>query len=80
MKNPCAERRQRRKRAKAPVKRRFKVRVIIQPMLANPTPPAVPNPTVVNTVATTQIPVSISAAMADTSLPVTVYNLAQSKF
>ena len=46
----------------------------------NPTQPAEPNPTVVNTKATTQMPVAKSAATAATSIPVTVYNLAQGKF
>ena len=52
-------------------------------MPANPTlpmntiPPADPTPTVAITTATTQTPVQKSAA---TSIPVTVYNLAQGKF
>ena len=56
---------------------------IAQPMPANPTlpmnpiPPAEPNPTVATLTAATQMPVAKSAA---TSIPVTVYNLAQGKF
>ena len=70
-------------RAKAPVKRRFKVRVIAQPMPANPTlpvnliPPTEPSPTVTTLTATAQMPVAKSAA---TSIPVTVYNLVQGNF
>ena len=66
-----------------PVKRRFKVRVITQPMPTNltlpmnPTLPAEPTPTVVTSTARTQMPVAKSAAM---TIPVTVYNLAQGKF
>ena len=74
---------ERKRRAKAPVNRRFKVRVIAQPMPSNPTstvnpiPPAEPNPTVATLTATTQMPVAKSAV---TSIPVTVYNLAKGKF
>ena len=46
----------------------------------NPTLPAEPNPTVVNTMATTQVPVAKSAAMAASSIPVNFYNLVQGKF
>ena len=77
---------EKKKRTNAPVKRRFKVRVIAQPMPTNPTLSMIPTllaepyPTVVNTMVTTQMPVAKSAAMAATSIPVTVYNLAQGKF
>ena len=60
--------------------------VIAKPMPANPTLsmdpalPVEPNPTLVNTMVTTQTPVVKSAAMAATSISVTVYNLAQGKF
>ena len=73
---------EKKKRAKTPVKRSFKVRVIAQPMPTNPTlpvnltPPPEPNPTVVNTTVITKMTVTKSAA---TSIPVTVYNLAQGK-
>ena len=73
-------------RAKTPMKRRFKVRVIAQPMPTNPTLsvnpnlPAESNPTVVNNTVKIQMPVAKSAAMAATSIPVTVYNLLQGKF
>ena len=69
--------------AKVPVKRRFKMRVITQPISTNPTLPvnpilpAEPTPTVATSTVTTQMPVAKSAA---TSIPVTVYNLAQGKF
>ena len=43
----------------------------------NPILPAEPIPTVATSTATTQMPVTKSAA---TSIPVTVYNLAQGKF
>ena len=75
---------ERNKRAKAPVKRRFKVRVIAQPLPANPNLsvnpilPTDPTPTVVSNTATTQMPVK-KTAMTATSIPVTVYNLAQGK-
>ena len=68
------------------MKRRFKVRVIAKPMPTNPTLPvnltlpAELNPTVANTMVTTKTLVAKSASMAATSIPVTVYNLAQDKF
>ena len=74
---------EKKQRAKAPVKRRFKVRVITPPMPANPTlplnpiPPAEPKATVATSTATTQTPVVKSAAA---SIPVTVYHLVQGKF
>ena len=77
---------EKKKRAKAPVKRRFTVRVIAQPMPTNPTLPVnptlptEPNPIVVNTMVTTQMPVAKSAAMAATSIHLTVYSLAEGKF
>ena len=43
----------------------------------NPIPPAEPTPTVATSTVTTQMPVAKSAA---TSIPVTVYNLAQGNF
>ena len=46
-------------------------------MSVNPIPPAEPTPTVAPATATTQIPVTKSAA---TSISVTVYNLAQGRF
>ena len=76
---------EKKKGAKVPMKRTFKMRVIAQPMPANSTLPenltlpAEPNPTVVNTMARTQMPVAKLAAMATMSIPVTVYNLAQGK-
>ena len=63
-KTPVPKKTEKKKRAKAPVKRRFKVRVIAQPMPSdptlpmNPTLPADPTPTVVTTMVTsTQMPV-----------------------
>ena len=82
-KAPTPKKAEKKRRAKAPAKRRFKVRVIAQPMPANPTLPVNPilpaerTPTATTSTATTQMPVSRSAA---TSIPVTVYNLAQGKF
>ena len=58
---------EKKRRAKAPVMRKFKVRVITQPMPANPTfpvnpiPPAEPNPTVTTSTAATQTPLVKSA-------------------
>ena len=74
---------EKKRRARATVKRRYKVRVIAQPLLTTPTspvnpiPPAVPTTTVATSTATTQIPMVKSAA---TSIPVTLYILAQGKF
>ena len=77
---------EKKKRPKAPVKRRFKVRVIAQPMLAspslsmNPTLSTDPTPTVVTTMVMTQMPVEKPATTTTKSIPVNVYNLAQGKF
>ena len=74
---------EKKRRARALVKRRYKVRVIAQPMPANQTSPvhpilpAEPTPTVATSTTTTLMPVVKSAA---TSIPVTVYNLVQGKF
>ena len=71
------------RRAKAPVNRRFKVRVIAQPMptnptlLVNPILSAEPTSTIATLTARTQMPVGKSAA---TSIPVAVYNLVEAKF
>ena len=71
------------RRAKTPVKRRYKVRVIARPMPATPTSPmnpilpAEPTATVATSTTTTQMPVVKSTA---TSIPLTVYNLVQGKF
>ena len=73
---------EKRRRNRAPVKRRYKVRVIAQPIPTNPTSPVnpilpiEPTPTVATSTATTQTLVVKSAA---TSIPVTVYNLVQGK-
>ena len=70
------------RRARTLVKRRYKIRVITQPLATTPTspmnpiPPAVPTPTGATSTATTQMPMVKSAAM---SILVTVYNLAQGK-
>ena len=65
-----------------PAKRRYKVRVIAQPIPTTPTPtapvnltPTVPMPTVATT--STQTPM---VKLAATSIPLTVYNLAKRKF
>ena len=77
------------KRTNAPVKRRVKVRVIVQPMPTNPTLPMKPTlptdptPRVVTTMVTsTQTPVAKSATTTARSslIPVIVYNFAQGKF
>ena len=86
-KTPASKKAEKKKRAKAPVKRRFKVRAIAWPKLANPTLPANltfptgPTPTVVNTMATsTQMLVTRPKTATTKSIPVTVYSLAQGKF
>ena len=74
---------EKKRRARPPVKRRYKVRVITKPIPATPTLPmntilpAVPTPTKATSTATTQMPVVKSAAIY---IPVTVYNLMQGKF
>ena len=76
---------EKKRRARTPVKRRYKVRVIAQPLPTNPTsispmnpiPPTAPAPTVATSITTTQTPMVKSAA---TSIPVTVYNVAHGKF
>ena len=84
--NTPVSKKAKKKRVKMPVKRRFKVRVIEQPMTTNPTLPAnpalstEPTPTVDITMATTQIPEARTAAAPTTAIPVTVYNLAHGKF
>ena len=81
-KAPTTKKDEKKRRAKAPVKSRFKVKVITQPMPTNPNLPVNPilpaeaTPTVATFTATTQMPVTKSAA---TSIPVTVSNLAQGK-
>ena len=72
---------EKKRRARVPAKRRYKVRVIAQPLPTTP-PKSVPvNPIPIPTTAisnaSNQMPVVKSAA---TSIPVTVYNLAQGKF
>ena len=73
-------------RAKVPVKRRFNVRVIAQPMptnpnlSVNPVLPTDPTPTAVTTTVKTQMPVAKQVTATATLIPVTVYNLAQGKF
>ena len=80
-KTPTPKKTEKKRTAKAPVKRRFKVSMIAQPMPTNPTLPVNPilpaEPTVVTFTVTTQMPVAKSAA---TSISVTVYNLVQGKF
>ena len=69
------------RRTRAPVKRRYKVRVIVQPLSPTPTTSVpmnpIPTPMVATSGAYTLMPVVKSAA---TSIPVTIYNLAQGKF
>ena len=85
-KTPVPKKAEKKKRAKAPVKRRFKVRMVAQPMLTNPTLPnnptlpAEPTPTVVTSMVTTQTPLAKSAVVTATSIPISVYHLAQGKF
>ena len=75
-KTPVPNKAEKKKRAKAPIKRRFKVRLIEQSLPINPTP------TVVTTTAasTQMLAVKPTATTANpTPLPVTIYNLAQSR-
>ena len=72
------------RRTRVPVKRRYKVRVIAQPLPTTPTISVpmsqiqtVPTPTVATSTASTQMPMAKSVA---TTIPVTVYNLVQGKF
>ena len=72
---------ERKQRTRVPAKRRYKVRVIAQPLPTTPTTSApvnpIPIPTAAMSNASTQIPIVKSAAM---SITVTVYSLAQGKF
>ena len=81
-KTPGPKMNEKMRRIRVPAKRRYKVRVIAQPIPTIPTPtapvnltPAVPTPTVATT--STQMPMVKSAAV---SIPVTVCNLAKGKF
>ena len=83
-KTPGPKMAEKKRRTRAPVKRRYKVRVIAQPIPTTPTLttplnliPTVPIPIVATSTATNQMLVVKSAAA---SIPVTVYNLAQGKF
>ena len=81
-KTPIPKKAAEKKRAKAPVKRRFKVRVIAQPLPVNPTMPVNPTPAAATTTATsTQMSaVKLTTTTASpTPIPVTLYNLAQSR-
>ena len=69
--------------ARAPVKRRYKVRVITQPLPATPTPPVNPIPACCTYPYSSHFYCNQSNApmkSAATSILVTVYNLAQGKF
>ena len=81
-KTPVPNKAEKKKRANAPIKRRFKVRLIEQALPINPTLPV--NPT--STVVTTMVPSTQTAAVKPTAttanptpIPVTVYNQAQSR-
>ena len=82
-KTPVPKKAEKKKRSNAPIKRSFKVRVIAQPLPMNPSLPIGPTLMVITTKATlTQMsavkPTPTTAS--PTSIPVTVYNLAQGKF
>ena len=70
-----------RRRTRAPAKRRYKVMVIAKPLPTTPTMTmplnSIPAPTVATSTASSQTPMMKFTA---TSIPVTVYNLAQGKF
>ena len=81
-KTPGPKLNEKKRRTRKPAKRRYKVRVIAQPIPKTPVPtapvnstPIVPTPTVSTT--STQMPMVKSAA---TSIPVMVCNLAKGKF
>ena len=81
-KTPVPKKAEKKKRAKAPVKRRFKVRVIVQPLPMNPALPVNPTSMAITTMATSthMSAVKSTATTANpTTIPVTVNNLAQSK-
>ena len=81
-KTPVPNKAGKKKRAKAPIRRRFKVRLIEQCLPINPTFPVNLALTVVTTMVTsTQTSaVKLTATTANpTPLPVTIYNLAQSR-
>ena len=85
-KTPVPKKAEKERRAKAPVKRKFKVRVIAQSMPTKLTLPASPTlstePTLIvaTSMLTTQMPVARTAAATATAIHVTVYNLDQGKF
>ena len=85
-KTPVPKKAEKKRQAKAPVKRSFKLRVITQPMSTNPALPAnstlstEPTPTVATTMTVTQMPVARTAVATTTAKLVTIYNLAQGKF
>ena len=75
-KTPVPKKAENKKRAKAPTKRRFKVRLIEQPLPINPTPMVV---TIMVTL-TQMSAVKPTATTANpTPVPVTLYNLAQTR-
>ena len=81
-KTPVPKKAEKKKRAKPPMKRRFKVRVIVQPLPLNPTLPSNPTPMAVTTMATstqTSAVKSTATTANPTPIPVTLYNLAQSR-
>ena len=55
LKTPVPNNAEKKKRAKAPIKRRFKVRLIEQPLPINPTLPSNPTPTAVTTMVTSTL-------------------------
>ena len=82
-KTPVLKKAEKKKRAKAPVKRMFKVRVIVHSLTMNPNLSANPTPTAVTiTTTSSQMPVTKPATATSKSIliPVTAYNLAQAKF
>ena len=85
-KTPVPKKAEKKRRAKVPVKRRFKVRVIAQPMPTNPTLATnltlstQPTPTMATTMVTIQMPMARAAIITATGIPLTVYSLAQGKF
>ena len=80
-KAPGPKMNEKKRRTRVPAKRRYKVRVIAQPLPTTPTTSvpvnSIPIPTATTSNASTQTSI---VELAATSIPVMVYNLAQGKF
>ena len=80
-KAPGPKMNEKKKRTRVPAKRRYKVRVIVQPLPTAPSTSAPVHPIPTSTVATSNASTQMSVGeLAATSILVMVYNLAQGKF